>query len=46
MASMPAGIRTYLSNASKVSGKSEKETLAVLSESGLKTYGDLRSHAM
>ncbi len=46
MAGMPAGIRTYLDNASKASGKSEKEMLAVLSKSGLKTHGELRSHAM
>ena len=46
MPDMPAGIRTYLDNASKASGKTEKEMLAVLSKSGLKTHGDLRSHAM
>ena len=46
MSEMPAGIRTYLDNASKASGKSEKDMLAVLSKSGLKTHGDLRSHAM
>jgi hypothetical protein len=46
MAGMPAGIRTYLDNASKASGKSEKEMLAVLSKSGLKTHGELRNHAM
>jgi len=46
MASMPAGVRTYLDNASKASGRSEKEMLTVLSRSGLKTHGELRSHAM
>jgi hypothetical protein len=46
MASMPAGIRTYLDNASRASGKSEKQMLAVLSKTGLKTHGELRSHAM
>ena len=46
MAGMPAGIRTYVDNAAKASGKSEKEMLAVLSKSGLKTHGELRSHAM
>lgn len=46
MSEMPAGIRTYLDNASKASGKSEKDMLAVLFRSGLKTHGDLRSHAM
>jgi hypothetical protein len=46
MASMPAGLRTYLDNASKACGNSEKEMLAVLSKSGLKRHGELRSHAM
>ncbi len=46
MSEMPAGIRTYLDNATKASGKTEKDMLAVLSKSGLKTHGDLRSHAM
>lgn len=46
MPDMPAGIRTYLDNAAKASGKSESEMLAVLSKSGLKTHGDLRTHAM
>lgn len=46
MTAMPAGIRIYLDNASKASGKSEKEMLAVLSKSGLKSHGELRSHAM
>ena len=46
MAGMPTGIRTYLDNAAKASGKSEKEMLAVLSKSGLKAHGELRSHAM
>lgn len=46
MAGMPAGIRTYLDNAQTASGKSEKEMLAVLSKSGLKTHGELRCHAM
>jgi hypothetical protein len=46
MSEMPAGIRTYLDNATKASGKSEKDMLAVLSKSGLKTHGELRSHAM
>lgn len=46
MSDMPTGIRTYLDNASKASGKTEKEMLAVLSKSGLKKHGDLRSHAM
>ena len=46
MAGMPTGIRTYLDNAAKASGKSEKEMLAVLSKSRLKAHGELRSHAM
>jgi hypothetical protein len=46
MSEMPAGVRVYLDNASKVSGKSEAEMLAVLSKSGLKKHGELRSHAM
>jgi|LauGreSuBDMM15SN_2_FD.fasta_scaffold27580_1 hypothetical protein len=46
MAGMPTGIRTYLDNAAKASGRSEKEMLAVLSKSGLKAHGELRSHAM
>lgn len=46
MTSMPAGIRTYLDNASRASGKSETEMLAALSKSGLRTHGELRSQAM
>jgi hypothetical protein len=46
MSHMPPGIRTYVDNASKASGKSEKEMLAVLSKSGLKTHGDLRAYAI
>lgn len=39
-------MRTYLDNASRACGNSEKEMLAVLYKSGLKTHGELRSHAM
>jgi hypothetical protein len=46
MSEMPPGIRVYLDNAVKASGKSEPEMLAVLSKSGLKNHGELRSHAM
>jgi len=46
MPDMPAGIRTYLDNAAKASCKTEKQMLAILSKSGLKTHGDLRTHAM
>jgi len=46
MSEMPPGIRVYLDNATKASGKSETEMLAVLSNSGLKNHGELRSHAM
>ena len=46
MAGVPTGIRTYLDNAAKASGRSEKEMLAKLSKSGLKAHGELRSHAM
>lgn len=46
MSEMPAGIRTYVDNAAKASGKTEAEMLAVLSKSGLKKHGELRSHAM
>jgi hypothetical protein len=43
---MLAGTRAYLNNAWKVSGKTEKEMLALLSKSGLKTHREVRSHAM
>lgn len=46
MSVMPPGIRVYLDNASRASGKTESEMLAVLSKSGLKKHGDLRAHAM
>jgi hypothetical protein len=46
MSEMPAGVRIYLDNASKASGKSEAEMLAVLSKSGLKKHGELRSYAI
>lgn len=46
MSEMPPGFRIYLANASKLSGKTEAEMLAVMSKSGLKKHGDLRQHAM
>jgi hypothetical protein len=46
MSHMPPGIRTYIDNAAKASGKTEAHLLAVLSESGLKKHGELRAHAM
>ena len=40
------GFQTYLSNAEKASGKSYDDFSLVLSKSGLKKHGELRSHLM
>jgi hypothetical protein len=38
--------RTYLANAEKTSGKRYEDMSLVLSKSGLKKHGELRSHLM
>lgn len=45
MSDIPAGIRTYIDNAAKASGKSEAQMLAVLKKSGLTKHGELLAHA-
>ena len=40
------GFQTYLANAEKASGKTYEEFSLVLSKSGLKKHGELRSHLM
>ncbi len=40
------GFQTYLANAEKSSGKSYEDMSLVLSRSGLKKHGELRSHLM
>ena len=40
------GFQTYLANAEKASGKTYEDFSLVLSKSGLKKHGDLRSHLM
>jgi hypothetical protein len=40
------GFQTYLANAEKASGRTYDDMSLVLSESGLKNHGELRSHLM
>ena len=40
------GFQTYLANAEKASGKTYEDFSLVLSKSGLKKHGELRSHLM
>ncbi len=40
------GFQTYLANAEKASGKTYDDFSLVLSKSGLKKHGELRSHLM
>jgi hypothetical protein len=40
------GFQTYLANAEKASGKTWDDMALVLSKSGLKKHGELRSHLM
>jgi len=40
------GFQTYLANAEKASGKTYEDFSLVLSKSGLKAHGGLRSHLM
>lgn len=40
------GFQTYLANAEKTSGKIYDDMALVLSKSGLKKHGELRSHLM
>lgn len=40
------GFQTYLANAEKASGKTYDDMALVLSKSGLKKHGELRSHLM
>jgi len=40
------GFQTYLANAEKASGKTWEDFSLVLSKSGLKKHGELRSHLM
>ena len=40
------GFQVYLANAEKASGKTYDDMALVLSESGLKKHGELRSHLM
>lgn len=40
------GFQTYLTNAEKASGKTYEDFSLVLSKSGLKKHGELRSHLM
>lgn len=40
------GFQTYLANAEKASGKTYEDFALVLSKSGLKKHGELRSHLM
>jgi len=40
------GFQTYLANAEKASGKTYDDMALVLSQSGLKKHGELRSHLM
>ena len=40
------GVQTYLANAEKASGKTYEHFSLVLSKSGLKKHGELRSHLM
>jgi hypothetical protein len=40
------GFQTYLANAEKASGKTYDDMALVLSRSGLKAHGELRSHLM
>jgi hypothetical protein len=40
------GFQTYLANAEKASGKTYDDMSLVLSKSGLKKHGELRSHLM
>ena len=40
------GFQTYLANAEKASGKTYEDMALVLSKSGLKKHGELRSHLM
>lgn len=40
------GFQTYLANAEKASGKTYENFSLVLSKSGLKKHGELRSHLM
>ncbi len=40
------GFQTYLSNAEKASGKTYEDFSLVLSKSGLRKHGELRSHLM
>ena len=40
------GFQTYLANAEKASGRTYDDMSLVLSESGLKKHGELRSHLM
>lgn len=43
---LPPGFRSYLDNAEKKSGKTLDKMHLVLSKSGLKKHGELRSHLM
>lgn len=45
-AKLHKGFQTYLANAEKASSKTYEDFSLVLSKSGLKTHGDLRSHLM
>lgn len=45
-AKLHKGFQTYLTNAEKASGKTFDDFSLVLSKSGLKKHGELRSHLM
>lgn len=45
-AKLHKGFQTYLANAEKASGKTWDDMSFVLSKSGLKKHGELRSHLM
>jgi len=43
---LPKGFQVYLANAEKACGKTYDDMALVLSKSGLKKHGELRSHLM